>query len=103
MDLNLKLMKWQILPNLNLDVVKRSKCLLFGAGTLGCVVARHLMSWGVRHVTFVDCGTISHSNPVRQFLYKFEDVGKSKAETAAAALREIAPGMVRYQTTNTDN
>ncbi|KAK6639805.1 hypothetical protein RUM43_008080 [Polyplax serrata] len=93
-DLNLKLMKWQILPNLNLDVVKRSKCLLFGAGTLGCVVARHLMSWGVRHVTFVDCGTISHSNPVRQFLYKFEDVGKSKAETAAAAVREIAPGMV---------
>lgn len=88
-------MKWQILPDLDLNVIKNSKCLLIGAGTLGCVVARNLMSWGVRNVTFIDFGTVSYSNPVRQFLYKFEDVGRSKAETAAAAVKEIFPGMVR--------
>ena len=42
-SLNLKLMKWRIQPNINLDIVKNTKCLLLGSGTLGCNIARCLL------------------------------------------------------------
>ncbi|KIW59704.1 E1-like protein-activating enzyme Gsa7p/Apg7p [Exophiala xenobiotica] len=95
-DLNLKLMKWRISPNLNLEKIKGTKCLLLGAGTLGSYVSRNLMGWGVRKITFVDNGSVSFSNPVRQPLFNFEDCldgGKKKATCAADALRQIYPGV----------
>lgn len=91
MDLNLRLMKWRIVPELDLDVIKDAKILLLGSGTLGCYVARALMGWGVRTITFVDNGTVSYSNLVRQPLFEFTDCGKPKAEVAAAALKRIFP------------
>ncbi|KXX79314.1 Ubiquitin-like modifier-activating enzyme atg7 [Madurella mycetomatis] len=95
-DLNLKLMKWRLAPNLDLDTIKNTKCLLLGAGTLGSYVSRNLMGWGVRKITFVDYGAVSFSNPVRQPLFEFNDCldgGKPKAVRAAEALREIYPGV----------
>ncbi|TKA43344.1 hypothetical protein B0A54_05826 [Friedmanniomyces endolithicus] len=95
-DLNLKLIKWRISPSINLDTIKHTSCLLLGAGTLGSYVARGLMGWGVRKITFVDNARVSYSNPVRQPLYDFkdcEDGGVRKAERAADVLNEIYPGM----------
>ncbi|WOO77789.1 Ubiquitin-like modifier-activating enzyme ATG7 [Vanrija pseudolonga] len=95
-DLNLKLMRWRILPSLDLEKVASTKCLLLGAGTLGCYVARVLMGWGVRNITFVDSARVSYSNPVRQPLFQFEDClegGKPKAQCAADRLRQIFPAI----------
>jgi len=94
-DLNLKLMRWRLLPSLDLERISATKCLLLGAGTLGCYVARALLAWGVRKISLVDYGRVSYSNPVRQPLFEFADCldgGKPKAEAAAAALKRIFPG-----------
>ncbi|CAD8087141.1 unnamed protein product [Paramecium primaurelia] len=93
-DLNIKLMKWRLLPELDLEKVQTQKVLLIGAGTLGCQLARNLIGWGIRKITFVDYGKISYSNPVRQSLYDFEDStkgGRPKAEVAAEKLKKIFP------------
>lgn len=90
-DLNLKLMKWRVAPEINLDIIKETKVLLLGSGTLGSYVARTLLGWGVKNITLVDNGSVSYSNPVRQPLFNFEDVGKPKAEAASNALKKIFP------------
>ncbi|XP_074565734.1 ubiquitin-like modifier-activating enzyme atg7 [Curcuma longa] len=95
-DLNLKLMRWRTLPSLDLNILSNVKCLLLGAGTLGCQVARMLMAWGVRKITLVDSGKVAMSNPVRQSLYTFDDClngGSFKAVAAASSLKQIFPAM----------
>lgn len=94
--LNLALMKWRLVPDLNLDLVNKTKFLLLGAGTLGCGVSRSLLAWGAQYITFVDYGNVAHSNPVRQNLYNYEDAvhRKPKATTAADRLREIYPKII---------
>lgn len=92
-DLNLKLMKWRMLPALNVNLLQQQKVLLLGAGTLGCSVARTLLGWGIRNMTLLDYGNVSYSNPVRQNLFTLEDchgTGKPKAQAAVDALELIA-------------
>jgi ubiquitin-like modifier-activating enzyme ATG7 len=93
--LNLKLMRWRVLPSLKLERIAGTRCLLIGAGTLGCNVARSLMGWGVRSITLVDNGRVSHSNPARQSLFTFADAkhARHKASAAAANLKAIFPGI----------
>lgn len=77
MDLNIKLMKWRMLPELDTELIKSQKVLLFGAGTLGCQLARYFAFiqkfdrlerekyFNNLDITFVDYGNVSYSNPVR--------------------------------------
>lgn len=94
-DLNLRLMKWRLWPSLDTDGLSYTRCLLLGAGTLGCAVARALLGWGVRDITLVDNGRVSYSNPARQCLFEFEDAEARsfKAVAAAARLRKIFPNV----------
>ncbi|XP_019450840.1 PREDICTED: ubiquitin-like modifier-activating enzyme atg7 [Lupinus angustifolius] len=95
-DLNLKLMRWRALPSLDLSVLSSVKCLLLGAGTLGCQVARMLMAWGIRKITLVDNGRVAMSNPLRQSLYTLDDClngGAFKATAAVESLKRIFPAV----------
>lgn len=87
-------MLWRSAPNLNIDKITSTNCLLIGMGTLGCAVSRSLLGWGIKNLTLIDNGKVSYSNPVRQNLYEFEDClngGKFKADCAAEHLKRIFP------------
>jgi ubiquitin-like modifier-activating enzyme ATG7 len=89
LNLNNRLIKWRISPDLDLENIANTKCLLIGAGTLGSHVARNLLGWGITHISFIDYGEVSYSNPARQSLFYQIDVGQNKAETAALNLKKI--------------
>eukprot|EP00934_Nitzschia_sp_Nitz4_P007578 Nitzschia sp. Nitz4//scaffold366_size23882//18231//20270//NITZ4_008443-RA/size23882-processed-gene-0.33-mRNA-1//-1//CDS//3329549314//7568//frame0 len=91
-DLNLQLMKWRMIPSLDVELLRSTKVLLLGAGTLGCSVARTLLAWGIRSMTLLDYGTVSYSNPVRQNLFTLQDceVAAPKAQAAVDALNQVA-------------
>lgn len=88
-------MKWRLVPELDLEKISSLRCLLLGAGTLGCSVARVLLGWDITNLTIVDSSTVSHSNTVRQSLYTHEDAiqGRCKAHAAKDALLRIRPNM----------
>ena len=92
-NLNLKLMKWRMAVDLDLDSISSKKCLLLGSGTLGCNVARCLLGWGVREMTFVDNGVVSPSNLTRQTLFEYDDLGNFKALAAAESMKKILPSV----------
>ena len=78
--LNLNLMRWHILRELDLEKLENMRCLLLGAGTLGCYVARGLavsILWlcllegdyqlplfNLAKITFINSEMVSFSNPI---------------------------------------
>jgi molybdopterin/thiamine biosynthesis adenylyltransferase/rhodanese-related sulfurtransferase len=64
-----------------------------GAGGLGCPVLQYLAGAGVGRLVIVDHDRVEETNLHRQPLYTMADIGKLKAEAAAAALRRFNPGM----------
>lgn len=95
-------MKWRLVPDLNLEKISGLRCLLLGAGTLGCSVARALLGWGINNMTLVDNSTVSHSNTVRQSLYTHEDAvqRRHKVHAAKDALLRIRPNMASIRLLN---
>ncbi|MCE9581671.1 MAG: HesA/MoeB/ThiF family protein [Planctomycetes bacterium] len=65
--------------------------LVVGAGGLGCPAALYLAAAGVGRIAIADHDTVDLTNLHRQVLFTQADIGRPKAEAAAAALRRANP------------
>jgi sulfur-carrier protein adenylyltransferase/sulfurtransferase len=71
--------------------LKNAKVLCVGAGGLGSPALMYLAAAGVGTLGVVDFDIVDESNLQRQIIHGQSDVGRLKAESAAATVREINP------------
>jgi molybdopterin/thiamine biosynthesis adenylyltransferase len=74
--------------------LRDASVLVIGAGGLGSPVAAYLAAAGVGRLGIADDDAVELSNLARQPLHFTPDVGVPKAESAAAKLRFLNPGIV---------
>jgi molybdopterin/thiamine biosynthesis adenylyltransferase len=74
--------------------LRSANVVVIGAGALGNEILKNLALLGVRRMLVVDLDRIEYSNLSRSVLYRSNDVGSSKAQTAASATRTLADDAV---------
>lgn len=83
-----------LLPGAGLEALgrlARARVLVVGAGGLGAPVVSLLAGSGLGGLTIVDPDVVDPTNLARQTLFTAADVGRSKAELAAARVRAVDP------------
>jgi molybdopterin/thiamine biosynthesis adenylyltransferase/rhodanese-related sulfurtransferase len=83
-----------IIPDVGMDGQKRlknAKVLVIGAGGLGSPALLYLAAAGVGTLGIVEFDEVDESNLQRQIIHKQSTVGQPKADSAAAAIREVNP------------
>lgn len=74
--------------------VRSARIVVVGAGGVGSAVLPALAAAGVSEIVLVDPDEVELSNLSRQTLYTTRDLGRSKVDSAVAALRPVAAGTV---------
>ncbi|MGZ9811827.1 HesA/MoeB/ThiF family protein [Pseudoroseicyclus sp. H15] len=69
--------------------LKEARVLVVGAGGLGAPALQYLAASGVGRITIADADVVEESNLQRQVIHTEAMVGRSKVESAAAALRAL--------------
>ena len=83
-----------IIPNFDEEGQEKllsTKCLIVGAGGLGCPVAQYLSTSGLGKITLIDHDVVDETNLQRQILYTPEDLGLYKADVACKRLKILNP------------
>ena len=70
-----------------------AKILVCGAGGLGSTVLANLASVGIGTIGIIDNDTLELSNLNRQYIHKFDALGKSKIESAKKWINEFNPNV----------
>jgi adenylyltransferase/sulfurtransferase len=71
--------------------LKNARVLCVGAGGLGSPALMYLAAAGVGTLGIIDFDVVEESNLQRQIIHGYSDIGRSKAESAAASIAEINP------------
>ena len=71
----------------------QAKILVCGAGGLGSTVLANLASVGIGTIGIIDNDVLELSNFNRQYIHKFENLGKAKVESAKHWINEFNPGI----------
>jgi sulfur-carrier protein adenylyltransferase/sulfurtransferase len=86
--------------------LKNAKVLCVGAGGLGSPALMYLAAAGVGTLGVVDFDVVDESNLQRQIIHGQSDIGRPKAESAAASICEINPlvdVVIHNEALSTDN
>ena len=70
--------------------LRQARVLVIGAGAIGNETLKNLALLGIGNMLVCDMDTISVSNLSRTVLFRTEDAGKKKAETAALRTKEMS-------------
>ncbi len=85
-----------IIPNFDeegQEKLLKTKCLIVGAGGLGCPVALYCSAAGFGHIEIFDNDVIEISNLNRQIAYKNNEIGNSKAENLVKECQKLNPNI----------
>ena len=85
-----------IIPNFDeegQEKLLKTKCLIVGAGGLGCPVALYACAAGFGHIEIYDHDVVEISNLNRQIAHKNNDVGNNKAENLVQECLKINPNL----------
>ena len=70
--------------------LSRARVVVLGAGGIGCPVIQSLAAAGVGALRIMDDDVVEPSNLHRQPLYREDDIGRTKADAAADAVRRLS-------------
>ena len=78
------------------EKIKNFELFIIGSGAIGCEVLKNFAMMGVstnegKTSMITDCDTIEMSNLNRQFLFRKEDIGKSKSLIACKEIKKMNP------------